>query len=187
MSLALDDPPRDHNRLLHQLRQMKEVIVQQNAALVSLQAYHDTVLAERDAAHAERELVCQERDAAQAEIEELRLLLRQLQREQFGRYTEMLDLDQRRGRSGAGGCPGEQRYSSRGHALRTGATRVPCRRTSRASRCWSASGTRAAPAAAKPAPDQRGHERHARRRSSPSANEGDPPPALLNMPNADEP
>src|SRR3954454_23862873 len=80
MSLVLDDLPRDPDRLLQQLRQVTEVIAAQNASLVSLQAKHDAVLAERD--------------AAQAEIEKLRLLIRQLQRGQFGRRSEKLDPDQ---------------------------------------------------------------------------------------------
>ena len=45
-----------------------------------MQAKHDAALAERD--------------AAQAEIEKLRLLIRQLQRGQFGRRSERLDPDQ---------------------------------------------------------------------------------------------
>jgi transposase len=53
---------------------------EQNALLVSVQIGRDTVLAERD--------------AAQAEIEKLRLLIRQLQRGQFGRRSEKLDPDQ---------------------------------------------------------------------------------------------
>src|SRR3954465_15614942 len=80
MSLILDVLPRDPDRLLQQLRQVTEVIAAQNASLVSLQAKHDAVLAERD--------------AAQAEIEKLRLLIRQLQRGQFGRRSEKLDPDQ---------------------------------------------------------------------------------------------
>src|SRR5215218_4434792 len=80
MSLVLDDLPRDPDRLLPMLQQMAEVIAQQNASLVSLQAEHDTVLAERDTAH--------------AEIEKLRLLIRQLQRGRFGRRSERLDPDQ---------------------------------------------------------------------------------------------
>src|SRR3954451_16327931 len=80
MSLVLDDLPRDPDRLLQQLRQVTEVIAVQNASLVLLQAKHDAVLAERD--------------AAQAEIEKLRLLIRQLQRGQFGRRSERLDPDQ---------------------------------------------------------------------------------------------
>ena len=80
MSLVLDDLPRDPDRLLHHLQQMAEVITQQNASLASLQDEHDAVLAERD--------------AAQAEIEKLRLLIRQLQRGQFGRRSERLDADQ---------------------------------------------------------------------------------------------
>jgi transposase len=80
MSLALDDLPRDPDRLLHHLQQMTEVVARQNVSLVSLQAKYDTVLAERD--------------AAQSEIEKLRLLIRQLQRRQFGRRSEKLDPDQ---------------------------------------------------------------------------------------------
>src|SRR5215217_2819687 len=80
MSLVLDDLPRDPDRLLPMLQQMAEVIAQQNASLVSLQAEHNTVLAERDTAH--------------AEIEKLRLLIRQLQRGRFGRRSERLDPGQ---------------------------------------------------------------------------------------------
>ena len=80
MSLALDDLPRDHDQLLCHLQQMAEVIARQNASLVSLQA-------ERDTAQSKYE-------AAQAEIEKLRLLIRQLQRGQFGRRSERLDPDQ---------------------------------------------------------------------------------------------
>ena len=94
MSLLPDDLPRDPEGLLHYLRQMTQVITRQNAALVSLQAEHDTVLAELDAARTERDLVREERDAAHAELEKLRLLIRQLQRGQFGRRSERLDPDQ---------------------------------------------------------------------------------------------
>src|SRR3954451_20607868 len=87
MSLVPDDLPRDPNQLLRHLQQMAEVITRQNASLVSLQAEHDTVLAERD-------LIREKHDAAQAEIEKLRLLIRQLQRGQFGRRSERLDPDQ---------------------------------------------------------------------------------------------
>src|ERR687889_596945 len=80
MSLVLDDPPRDPDRMLLRLQQMTEVIAQQNASLASLQTERDTVFAERD--------------AAQAEIEKLRLLIRQLQRGQFGRRSERLDPGQ---------------------------------------------------------------------------------------------
>src|SRR5215218_288616 len=80
MSLALDDLPRDYERMLQKLQQMTEVIAQQNAALISLQAERDTAWSERD--------------AAQAEIEKLRLLIRRLQRGQFGRRSERLDPDQ---------------------------------------------------------------------------------------------
>src|SRR3712207_6879442 len=80
MSLVLDDLPCGPEGMLQKLQRMTEVITQQNASLISLQAKHDTILAERD--------------AAQAEIEKLRLLIRQLQRGQFGRRSEKLDPDQ---------------------------------------------------------------------------------------------
>src|SRR5919199_1642936 len=80
MSLALDELPRDPDRLLQIVQQMAEVVVRQNASLVSLRAEHDTVLAERA--------------GAQAEVEKLRLLIRQLQRGRFGRRSEKLDPDQ---------------------------------------------------------------------------------------------
>src|SRR4051794_8050089 len=94
MALVLDDLPREPDRLLQHLRQMAEVIARQNASLASLRAEHDTVLAERDAARTERDLVREQHDAAQAEIEKLRLLIRQLQRGRFGRRSERLDPDQ---------------------------------------------------------------------------------------------
>src|SRR4051795_37556 len=87
MSLVLDDLPRDPDRLLQYLQQMDEVVTRQNASLVSLQAKYDTVLTEQDTLRVER-------DAAQAEIEKLRLLIRQLQRGRFGRRSEKLDPDQ---------------------------------------------------------------------------------------------
>src|SRR3712207_7421304 len=87
MSLVLDDLPRDPNQLLRHLQQMTEVIARQNASLASLQAERDSFLAERD-------LIREKHDAAQAEIEKLRLLIRQLQRGQFGRRSERLDPDQ---------------------------------------------------------------------------------------------
>src|SRR5919107_3450647 len=87
MSLVLDDLSRDPDQLLRHLQQMAEVIVRQNASLVSLHVERDTVLTERDTLRAER-------DAAQAEIEKLRLLIRQLQRGQFGRRSEKLNPDQ---------------------------------------------------------------------------------------------
>src|SRR3954463_14492495 len=77
MALVLDDLPREPDRLLQHLRQMAEVVARQNASLVSLRAEHDTVLAERD--------------GAQAEVEKLRLLIRQLQRGRFARRAEKLD------------------------------------------------------------------------------------------------
>src|SRR3954449_6933282 len=80
MASALDGVQLEPGPLLLHLQQMTEVIAQQNAALVSLQAERDTAWSERD--------------AAQAEIEKLRLLIRQLQRGQFGRRSERLDPDQ---------------------------------------------------------------------------------------------
>jgi transposase len=87
MPLVLDDLSRDPDQLLCHLQQMAEVIARQNASLASLQAELDTVLAERD-------LIREKHDGAQAEIEKLRLLIRQLQRGQFGRRSEKLDPDQ---------------------------------------------------------------------------------------------
>src|SRR4051812_2614103 len=87
MSLALDDLSRDPDQLLCHLQQMTEVIARQNASLASLQVERDSFLAERD-------LIREKHDAAQAEIEKLRLLIRQLQRGQFGRRSERLGPDQ---------------------------------------------------------------------------------------------
>src|SRR3954463_5448718 len=80
MSLALDELPRDPDRLLLMAQRMVEVIAQHNTSIVSLQT-------ERDAAQTRYEV-------AQAEIEKLWLLIRQLQRGQFGRRSEKLDPDQ---------------------------------------------------------------------------------------------
>src|SRR5919202_3730325 len=96
MALVQDDLPRDPNRLVQHLRPMGEVVARQNALLALLRADHDTVLAERDAARTERDLVRVQHDVAQAEIEKLRLLIRQLQRGRFGRRSEKLDPDQLR-------------------------------------------------------------------------------------------
>src|SRR3954453_4191039 len=80
MSLMLDDLPGSPEGVLQRLQQMTEVIAQQNVSLISLRAERDTAWSERD--------------AARAEIEKLRLLIRQLQRGQFGRRSEKLDPDQ---------------------------------------------------------------------------------------------
>jgi transposase len=80
MSLVPDDLPRDPDRLLSMLQQMAEVISQQSATIAVLQI-------ERDTAQSEQEV-------AQAEIEKLRLLIRQLQRGRFGRRSERLHPDQ---------------------------------------------------------------------------------------------
>src|SRR5829696_4698691 len=87
MVLALDDLPPDHEVLLQQLQQTMEVVTAQRSRITTLEIEHATALAERDT-------VCAECDAAQAEIEKLRLLIRQLQRGQFGRRSERLDPDQ---------------------------------------------------------------------------------------------
>src|SRR5687767_11799477 len=133
MSLVLDDLLRDPDRLLQHLRRMTEVITQQNASLVSWQAKHDTVLAERDAAH--------------AEIEKLRLLIRQLQRGQFGRRSEKLNPDQLQLgledlEQTAAAAEAAQEAATRSsvpldHHGPAGAIWGPCRRTCRGSRCWS--------------------------------------------------
>ena len=80
MSLALDELQQDPEQLLQHLQELAQVVVRQNATIVSLQAERDTVLVERD--------------VAQVEIEKLKLLIRQLQRGQFGRRSERLDPDQ---------------------------------------------------------------------------------------------
>src|SRR3954447_8735637 len=94
MSLALDDLPRDPDWLLQQLQHVTEVVAAERSRNTALEIERDTVLAELDAALGERDLVREERDAAQAEIEKLRLLIRQLQRGRFGRRSERLDPDQ---------------------------------------------------------------------------------------------
>src|SRR5918998_2580291 len=94
MVLTLDDLPRDHEMLLQQLQQTMEVVTAQHSRIAALEIEHSTVLAERDAACTERDLIREKHDAAQAEIEKLRLLIRQLQRGQFGRRSERLDPDQ---------------------------------------------------------------------------------------------
>src|SRR3954453_7482383 len=87
MSLVLDNPPRDPEWLLLQLQHMTEVVAAERSRSAALEIKRDTVLAERDA-------TCAERAGAPAEIEKLRLLIRQLQRGQFGRRSERLDPDQ---------------------------------------------------------------------------------------------
>ena len=62
------------------LRQVAEVAATERSRNIALEIERDTVMAERD--------------AAQAEIEKLRLLIRQLQRNRFGRRSEKLDPDQ---------------------------------------------------------------------------------------------
>src|SRR3954469_16201085 len=94
MALALDDLPRDPEWLLQQLQQIAEVAAAERSRNTALEIERDTVLVGGDAARTERDLVREERDAAQAEIEKLRLLIRQLQRGQFGRRSERLDPDQ---------------------------------------------------------------------------------------------
>src|ERR671912_1345357 len=80
MSLALDDLPRDPEWLQQQLQHMAEVVAAERSRVSALEIERDTVLAERD--------------AAQSEIEKLRLLIRRLQRGQFGRRSEKLNPDQ---------------------------------------------------------------------------------------------
>ena len=80
MSLALDDVRRGSDPLLSRLQELTDVVAQQNATIAALRIERDTVRSE----HA----------AAQAEIEKLRLLIRQLQRNRFGRRSEKLDPDQ---------------------------------------------------------------------------------------------
>src|SRR5688572_2497507 len=104
MSLALDDLSRDPEWLLQQLRHMAEVVAAERSRIGALEIERDTVLAERD--------------AAQAEIEKLRLLIRQLQRGQFGRRSEMNGAAVHRPRSAAArpGGPRADRGGRRGGA-----------------------------------------------------------------------
>src|SRR3954467_9669373 len=94
MSLALDELLRDPDRLPQIMQQMTEVIVSERSRATALEIERDAALVERDAARSECGLVREERDAAQAEIEKLRLLIRQLQRGRFARRSEKLDPDQ---------------------------------------------------------------------------------------------
>ena len=94
MSLVLDDLPRDPEWSLQQLQQMAEFIAAERSRNTALEIERDTVLVERDTARTERDLVREKHDAAQAEIDKLRLLIRQLQRGRFGRRSERLDPDQ---------------------------------------------------------------------------------------------
>src|SRR3954453_10035949 len=80
MSLALDDLPRDPEWLLQQLQQAAEVAATERSRNITLEIERDTAMAERD--------------AAQVQIEKLRLLIRRLQRGQFGRRSERLGPDQ---------------------------------------------------------------------------------------------
>src|SRR5436305_2848430 len=80
MSLALDDARRGYDPLLARLLELADVVAQQNATIEALRIERDTVRSEHQ--------------AAQAEIEKLRLLIRQLQRGRFGRRSEKLDPDQ---------------------------------------------------------------------------------------------
>src|SRR4051794_5042715 len=80
MSLALDDARRGSDPLLSRLRELTDVVAQQNATIAALRIERDTVRSEHE--------------AAQAEIEKLRLLIRQLQRNRFGRRSEKLEPDQ---------------------------------------------------------------------------------------------
>src|SRR5689334_16838472 len=80
MSSVLDDVGRAFDPLLLRLRELAEVVDQQNATIATQRVERDTVRSEHE--------------AAQAEIEKLRLLIRQLQRGRFGRRSEKLDPDQ---------------------------------------------------------------------------------------------
>src|SRR5829696_8258231 len=80
MSLVLDGVQSEPDPLLFQLQRLTEVITQQNATIAALRTERDTVYSKHQ--------------AAQAEIEKLRLLIRRLQRGQFGRRSERLDPDQ---------------------------------------------------------------------------------------------
>ena len=146
MSLALDDLPRDPGWLLQQLQHMHEVVAAKHCRISALEIERDTVLAERN--------------AAQAEIEKLRLLIRQLQRGRFGRRSEKLDPDQLQlgledlEQTVAAAEAAQEEVAARSSGTPLGrpgfgdAIWARCRRTCRGSRSWSTSRTRAVPAAA---------------------------------------
>lgn len=67
--------------------QLRGIVERQHAILSALQVERDELARERAAMEAER-------DAAQAEVDKLQLLIKQLQRGQFGRRSEKLDPDQ---------------------------------------------------------------------------------------------
>src|SRR5215207_2387842 len=67
MSLALDDLPRDPDRLLLMLQQMAEVTAGERSRITSLEIERDTILAERDAVRTERDLIREKHAAAAAE------------------------------------------------------------------------------------------------------------------------
>src|SRR3712207_1022660 len=160
MSLTSGDLPHDPGQMLQHLQRTAEIVAAQSARIATLEVERDTVLVERDTARTERDLVREERDAAQAEIEKLRLLIRQLQRGQFGRRSEKLDPDQLQlgledlEQTAAAAEAAQEEVAARsstpplGRPGRVGATWALCRRTCRGSRPWSTSRTRAVPAAA---------------------------------------
>src|SRR3954467_694387 len=80
MSLALDDAGRGSDPLLSRLRELTDVVAQQNATIAALRIERDTIRSEHE--------------AARAGVERRRLLIRQLQRNRFGRRSEKLDPDQ---------------------------------------------------------------------------------------------
>src|SRR4051812_22547334 len=138
MSLALDDVRRGSDPLLSRLQELTDVVAQQNVMIAALQIERDTVRSEHE--------------AARAEIEKLRLLIRQLQRGQFGRRSERLDPDQLQLgledlEQTAAAAEAAQEAATKGsdapRPARAGVTWAPCRRTCRGSRCWSTSRTRA--------------------------------------------
>ena len=75
MSLALDDAGRGSDPLLSRLRELTDVVAQQNATIAALRIERDTIWSEHE--------------AARAKIEKL-----QLRHRQFGRRSERLAPDQ---------------------------------------------------------------------------------------------
>ena len=94
MSLTSGDLSHDPEQMLQHLRRTAEIVAAQSARIATLEVERATVLVERDTARTERDLIREKHDAAQAEIDKLRLLIRQLQRGQFGRRSEKLAPDQ---------------------------------------------------------------------------------------------
>ena len=180
MSLVLDDLPRDPDRLLQHLQQMAEVIAQQNARIVSLQAERDTVLAERDATR-ERG-ASRDREAAALDPAAAARAVRPALGEARPRPAAARPGGPRADRGGRRGGAGG------GFEAGAATPRPPRVRPTQPGRLAGAPAAGRGPGRRRGqelpllrrglARDRRGHERDARHRPRPAAGEGDPPTPL---------